>query len=65
MSVENTLLFWVIVAVLMAIVSAANWIVMAPHTEFRATKKHMPCPEEGEGEGEPRYDVEAREGIEV
>ena len=45
---DNTLLFWVIVAGLMAIVSAANRIVMAPHTEFRATKKHMPCPEEGE-----------------
>ena len=60
---DNTLLFWVIVAGLMAIVSAANRIVMAPHTEFRATKKHMPCPEEGEGE--PLYNVEAREGIEV
>ena len=63
MSVDNTLLFWVIVAGLMASVSAANRIVMAPHTEVRGTKKHTPCPEEGEGE--PRYDVEAREGIEV
>ena len=48
MSVDNTLLFWGIVAVLMAIVSAANRIVMAPHTEFRETKKHMPCPKDGE-----------------
>ena len=45
---DNTLLFCVIVAGLMAIVSAANRIVMAPHTEFRAAKKHLPCPDDGE-----------------